>query len=66
MCGVLTNVLLVISKCIWCGEMDRIRNSCPLSMEIGNKSRYLIFLSLGTLTDFRESSTGTNCVKRRY
>jgi hypothetical protein len=39
---------------VWCGEIDKTKNSYPLLVERGNDSRHLIFWSLETLTDFRD------------
>jgi len=39
---------------VWCGEIDKTKNSYPLLVERGNDSRHLVFWSLETLTDFRD------------
>jgi hypothetical protein len=39
---------------VWCGEIDKTKNYCPLLMERRNDSRRLVFWSLETLTDFRD------------
>jgi hypothetical protein len=39
---------------VWCGEIDKTKNSYPLLVERGNDSRHLVCWSLETLTDFRD------------
>ena len=48
-CGVAVNIFLDQE---WSG-MERIRNSCPLLVERGNKSRHLVFWSLETQTGLK-------------
>jgi hypothetical protein len=32
-----------ITNCIWCGEIDRTRNSCPLTVKRENEIHHLVF-----------------------
>jgi hypothetical protein len=57
-CDIIVNVLLEFHIAMWCGEMDRIKNSRLLSLERGNESHYLIFWSLGTPTTLRDWARG--------